>query len=110
MLTFVAVITAAATLAQQPAQALPDFVRVAAVQICGYDKTDVPRPGYVPAAAMVRHINKAGADGAQLVVFPEYVLGRIPVPSPATETISNAAAANRILLARDGHIDPEFAV
>jgi predicted amidohydrolase len=96
MLTYFVILAASATLAQQPTQDRPDFVKVAAVQICGYDKTDVPRPGYHPAEAMVRYIDRASEDGAQLVVFPEYVLGRISVPGPSTERISEAAAANRI--------------
>ncbi len=91
-----AIFTASTTLAQQPTLDRPDSVKVAAVQICGYDKTDVPRPGYQPADAFVPYIDKAGKDGAQLVVFPEYVLGRIPVPGPSTQRISEAAAANRI--------------
>ena len=74
----------------------PNTVKVAAVQILGYDKTDVPRPGYDPSGTIVDYINRAGADGAQLVVFPEYVLGRISVPSPSTERISKAAAENGI--------------
>jgi len=74
----------------------PDTVKVAAVQISGYDKTDVPKPGYDPSETIVRYINRAGADDAQLVVFPEYVLGRITVPSPPTKRISKAAAANHI--------------
>jgi predicted amidohydrolase len=72
------------------------FVKVAAVQIKGYDKCDLPRKGYDPAAAMVPYIDRAGKDGAQLVVFPEYVLGHIRVPGPITERISAAAAANHI--------------
>jgi len=74
----------------------PGVVKVAAVQILGYDKTDVPRPGYEPVDAMVPYVEKAAADGAALVVFPEYVLGRIAVPGPATEKIGRAAAAGRI--------------
>lgn len=85
-----------ATVAGEPAGARPDVVKVAAVQISGYDKTDVPRPGYDPSEAIVPYVDRAGKDGAQLVVFPEYVLGRIPVPGPATERIAKAAAANRI--------------
>jgi predicted amidohydrolase len=80
----------------EPTERKPDRVLVAAVQILGYDKTDVPRPGYDPAGSIIPYIHKAGADGAQLVVFPEYVLGRIAVPSPTTERISKAAAANHI--------------
>lgn len=74
----------------------PDTVKVAAVQILGYDKGDVAKPGYDPSEAFVPYIERAGREGAQLVVFPEYVLGRIPVPGAATERISKAAAANRI--------------
>ena len=72
------------------------LVKVAAVQIGGYDKTDVPKPGYDPAESIVRYIHQAGEDGAQLVVFPEYVLGRIPVPNPTTQRISTAAKAHGI--------------
>ncbi len=96
MLTLSLMVATANTLAGEPAQNQPDTVKVAAVQILGYDKTDVPRPGYDPAEAMIPYIDKAGNDGAQLVVLPEYVLGRIPVPGPTTEKISKAAAANRI--------------
>jgi predicted amidohydrolase len=49
-------------------------------------------PGFGPGESVVRYIEKAAADGAQLVVFPEYLLGRIPVPGPQTERISKAAA------------------
>jgi beta-ureidopropionase len=72
------------------------LVKVAAVQIKGYDKGDLPRQGYDPTAAIVPYINRAGKDGAQLVVFPEYILGHIRVPSPTTERISAAAAASHI--------------
>jgi predicted amidohydrolase len=72
------------------------LVKVAAVQINGYDKGDLPRQGYDPTTAIVPYIDRAGKDGAQLVVFPEYVLGHIHVPGPTTERISAAAAANHI--------------
>ena len=71
-------------------------VKVAAVQISGYDKGDVPREGYDPTEAIVPYIHRAGQDGAQLVVFPEYVLGRIPVPGSTTEKIAAAAAKNQV--------------
>lgn len=74
----------------------PAQVKVAAVQLLGYDKTDVPRPGFDPIKNVVAYIEKAAADGAQLVIFPEYLLGRIPVPGPETERISRAAADGRI--------------
>ncbi|MCA9192814.1 MAG: carbon-nitrogen hydrolase family protein [Planctomycetales bacterium] len=78
------------------AQIQPDFVKVAAVQISGYDKCDIPKDGYDPTEAIIPYIDRAGQDGAQLVVFPEYVLGRIAVPSPTTEKIAAAAAKNKI--------------
>ena len=71
-------------------------VKVAAVQICGYDKTDLPKEGYDPTKTMISYIEKASEDGAQLIVFPEYVLGRIQVPGPETRRIAAAAAAARI--------------
>ena len=61
----------------QPDVKKPDRVLVAAVQILGYDKTDVPKPGYDPMDSIIPYIHKAGSDGAQLVVFPEYVLGLV---------------------------------
>ena len=69
-IAFCCMLAVASTLAGEPAQDQPDSVKVAAVQILGYDKSDVPRPGYDPTEAMVPYINKAGEDGAQLVVFP----------------------------------------
>lgn len=91
-----AILAATAAFAAQPAGQKPDTVKVAAVQVNGYDKMDVPRAGYDPTEALVPHINRAARDEAQLVVFPEYVLGRIPVPGPTTAKISEAAAANHI--------------
>jgi predicted amidohydrolase len=90
------VVASAQSRAAEPGAEKPNAVKVAAVQILGYDKSDVPRPGYDPSEAFAAYIDRAGRDGAQLVVFPEYVLGRIPVPGPVTERISKAAAANRI--------------
>ena len=89
-------VVATSVFAEHRSDKRPDTVKVAAVQILGYDKTDVLRPGYDPTESVVPYIERAGADAAQLVVFPEYVLGRIPVPGPSTEVISKAAAANRI--------------
>lgn len=71
-------------------------VKVAAVQISGYDKGDLPEKGKDVSATLVPYIDRAGKDGAALVVFPEYVLGHIPIPGPGTRRISAAAAANRI--------------
>jgi predicted amidohydrolase len=69
---------------------------VAAVQICGYDKTDLPRPGDSPVKSVLSYIERAGNDRAQLVVFPEYILGRIHVPGSETRQIAAAAAASRL--------------
>jgi predicted amidohydrolase len=91
-----AMLMAFSAAAQRPEGAKPDRVKVAAVQISGYDKTDVPRPGFDPPQLVVRYIERAAKDAAQLVVFPEYLLGRISVPGPETERISKAAAEHRI--------------
>lgn len=71
-------------------------VKIAAVQISGYDKGDLPRPGYDVVAALVPHIQRAGKENAEMIVFPEYVLGHISVPGPETARISAAAAENHI--------------
>ena len=83
--------------ASEPQAAKPtDLVKVAAVQLLGYDKTDVPREGYDPTKKILPYIERASVDRAQLVVFPEYVLGRIAVPSATTQSIAAAAAKHRI--------------
>jgi len=74
----------------------PDKVKVAAIQIAGYDKWLHIEKGCDPTESVVRYIAKAARDGAELVVFPEYHLGRILVPSGQTEKISKAADANNI--------------
>ncbi len=62
----------------------------------GYDKTDLPRQDLDPVSSVIRYIEKAASDQAQLVVFPEYLLGRITVPGPQTQRIAQAAAAHHI--------------
>lgn len=76
--------------------AAPERVKVAAVQLSGYDKGDLPRADLDPSDAVVRYIHHAGNDKAQLVVFPEYILGHITVPGPETQKISTAARAAQI--------------
>ncbi len=71
-------------------------VKIAAVQISGYDKGDLPRRGTDVVSKLLPYIEKAQKDGAELVVFPEYVLGHISVPGPETKTLSAAAAASNI--------------
>lgn len=78
------------------AKTTPQRVKVAAVQISGYDKTDLPRDDYQPAKELVRYIKRAGSEGAQLIVFPEYILGHITVPGAQTRIISQAAKENGV--------------
>lgn len=85
--------------AQKPVALNRDLVKVAAVQINGYDKGDLRRDGYQPEENYVPYIDRAGRDGAQLVVFPEYVLGHISVPGRETAKISAAAKSNSIYVA-----------
>ena len=73
-------------------------VKVAAVQIRGYDKMDLPREGFDPLEKLLPYIHRASKDGEQLIVFPEYVLGRIKVPGPVTERLSTAAKAGSIYI------------
>jgi len=79
-----------------PTPPRPDRVKIAAVQITGYTKCFQSRADYDPSAAIVDYTKKAAADGAQLVVFPEYHLGRIQIPSAVTERIGRAAAEQGI--------------
>ena len=74
----------------------PDKVKVAAVQLCGYDKWLKIKDGCHPVELVVKYIERAAAEGVQFVVFPEYHLGRISVPGPQTRQISKAAAENRM--------------
>ncbi len=83
-------------LADELVEVQHDLVKVAAVQISGYDKGDVRRDGYEPVLQITPYIDRAGTEDAQLVVFPEYVLGRISVPGPQTLRIAAAAKANKI--------------
>ena len=85
--------------AQAPVALNRDLVKVAAVQINGYDKGDLRRDGFQPEDSFVPYIDRAGRDEAQLVVFPEYVLGHISVPGPETAKISAAAKSNSIYVA-----------
>lgn len=93
--TLIAGVAQAATAGDLPSPNR-DQVKITAVQISGYDKGDLPREGYDPVSALLPHIDQAGNDGAQLVVFPEYVLGRISVPGPGTDRIAAAARTAQI--------------
>lgn len=74
----------------------PDKVKVAAVQLGGYDKWLKIKEGRDPVESVVKYIERAASDSVQLVVFPEYHLGRISVPGPETRKIAKAAAENNI--------------
>ncbi len=73
-----------------------DQVKVAAVQLSGYDKTVTPGLEIDVVGKVLPYIEKAAKDSAQIVVFPEYILGRIEVPGEETKAIAKAAAKNRI--------------
>jgi len=75
---------------------VPDKVKVAAVQIGGYDKWLKIKDGCNPVESVVKYVERAARDGVQLVVFPEYHLGRISVPGSQTQKISKATAENSI--------------
>ncbi|HEC03366.1 MAG TPA: carbon-nitrogen hydrolase family protein, partial [Phycisphaerales bacterium] len=62
----------------------------------GYDKWLKIEQGCKPVESVVNYIERAAGDDADLVVFPEYHLGRISVPGPETGRISKAAAKNGI--------------
>ena len=72
------------------------LVKVVAVQLTGYTKCFRARADYDPSDAIIDYTKKAASDGAQLVVFPEYHLGRMQVPSAATDRIGQAAAEHSI--------------
>ena len=84
------------TMADERSSVDRNMVKVAAVQISGYDKGDLPREGYDPTADALPYIRRAVEDSAQLVVFPEYVLGHISVPGEETQRIATAAKNGNI--------------
>ena len=71
-------------------------VKVAAVQVSGYDKTIKPGEIREPVKKVLDYIYRAAGDSVELVVFPEYYLGRISVPGKETRAISQAAAHHQI--------------
>ncbi len=84
--------------ADEPESAKPSsqVVKISAVQISGYDKGDLPRDGVDVVATLLPYIDRAKKDGAELVVFPEYLLGHISVPGAETKRLSASAAANGV--------------
>lgn len=73
-----------------------EHVKVAAVQLTGYDKTVTPGLEIDLVGKVIPYIERAAKDSAQLVVFPEYVMGRIKIPGKETKAIAEAASRNKI--------------
>ena len=99
LIVSVLAVTAPSLAADRPQQSRNDesgFVKVAAVQLNGYDKGDLPRKGYDPTEKMIPYIDRAGSEGVAILVFPEYLLGHISVPSESTDKISTAAKRNQV--------------
>jgi len=70
----------------------PGQIKVAAVQTDGYDKWLNIEEGCNPVASVLQYIERAAQEDVQLLVFPEYHLGRIAVPGPQTRAIAKAVA------------------
>jgi len=73
-----------------------EHVKVAAVQLSGYDKTLTPGLVIDVVGKVIPYIEQASVDSAQMVVFPEYILGRIQVPGKETKAIAEIASQNNI--------------
>lgn len=83
-------------LAVPPLADSKDRVRVAAVQL------DVSGAPEVVMAALTPHMARAAAEGADLVVFPEYILGNFKVPDATTEGLRALAREHHINLIAGG--------
>lgn len=80
-----------------PQQLKHKQVRIAAVQLDSPWVWKHPiDPANDPADRIVPYIEKAAADGCDLVCFPELYLGMFRVPSKQTETVAKAARENKI--------------
>jgi len=73
-------------------------VKVAAVQLWWPGKKDEPDP----VKSILKYIDRAGKEGVQLIVFPEYLLGRFKVPSPQTKAVADAAKKNNLYVVVGG--------
>ena len=58
LLVFVAALGHLPALGVEPESSKPAEVKVAAVQMLGYDKTDLPRPGFHPSETVVQYIQR----------------------------------------------------
>ncbi len=80
-----------------PEQIAHQSIKVAAVQLNSpWRYGHPPDPENLPADTIIPYIDRAGADQADLVVFPELFLGMFKVPSPQTDMIAEAARRNSI--------------
>ena len=68
-ITAMSVMLAARTEADGQVSENRNHVKIAAVQINGYDKGDLPREDYDVVGKLLPYIDRAGKDDAQLVVF-----------------------------------------
>ncbi len=79
----------------QPEQLSWNAVTVAAVQMMGARGKDQDAIRQT-VDTVIEHIERAANDGAQLVVFPETILGNVSVEHPEVQRILQAAGAYRI--------------
>lgn len=91
-----AVVGVATTVKAGEEQKSMDTISVTAVQLTGYDKMGDIQPGLDPVDALIPYIEEAGADKTDLLVFPEYHLGRIQIPGAETERIGEAVRQQSI--------------
>ncbi len=82
--------------AQEEGARVTEKVSVAAVQIMGYDKVGKAEKDIDPVAVLLPYIEQAGRDQVDLLVFPEYHLGRIQVPGSETERLGRAIAEQNV--------------
>ena len=72
-------------------------VKVAAVQLWS------PAPNEPDAVkSIVKYIDRAGKEGVQLIVFPEYLLDRFTVPCEKIDAVAKAAKRNNIYVIAGG--------
>jgi len=77
-----------------PLKQSKDSVRVAVAQMT--IKTEELKPGQDTVDALIPWIKQAVGEKADLVVFPEYLLGAFHLPDPLTDKLCTAAKDNNI--------------
>ncbi len=88
------------TPAVTPLKAAKDKIKVACVQM------DIP-PGWFEQKKdavdlILPHIERAGKEAVDLLVFPEYFLGYFKIPDPLTDKLCAAAKQHRVNLVAGG--------